>query len=189
MEQTAASIDYSAYVDRPTDDLFARLAALADKQTEAQLSVVRAEIALKEAQEALRKVSEEELPEFMQNVIGAKEITLRDGRKVEVGEVVRAGITKARQAEAFKWLRENGHKRLIKHIIKLEFTKGEDEKATTLTELLKKHGYEADDAESVHAQTLGAFVREKLEEGTLPDEALELLGVHRQNVAKITVKK
>lgn len=177
--------DYAAFTARPTDELFAKLANLVSDQIAAERAVEHAEAALTTAQERLRRVSEVELPEFMENTMGLSETTTRDGVKVKIKEVVRAGITKERAAKALNWLRANGAGALIKRVVSVQFTKGQDANADELTKVIHAAGFEPEDGAGVHAQTLGAWVREKLEAGKLPDEALELLGVHRQKFTKL----
>jgi hypothetical protein len=185
MNQTAAP-DYGDYLERPTDDKFARLAELVKRQQQAEAAVLAAEAKLKEEQGKLRQVKEVELPEFMQKELGLSECATRDGVKVSIEEKVRAGISKERGPQAFAWLRRNGSASLIKHVFKVEFSTGEDDRADALAEVLAREKFEVDDNESVNPQTLAAFVRERLAAGTMPDEALELLGVHRQRFAKLS---
>jgi hypothetical protein len=189
--------DYSSYQELPTDDKFAQLALFVQRQLDAAADVARCERQLAEAQQKLRQLSEVEFPDFMENVMGLSECRTRDGILVSIKEKIRAGIPvkkdPERAARAFKWLRDNGHSRLIKHVIKVELDKGQDGVAEELLKLLKepaeKNHLVLEDATTVHEQTLGAFVREKLEAGQLPDDALELLGVHRQKFASLKLGK
>lgn len=181
--------DYSAFQEKPTDEKFAALGVLVQRQTEAEAMVARREAELKAAQEALRKIKEQEIPEFMEQQLGLEELTLRDGTKIKIDEAVRAGITKERSREALKWLRDpkgGDAPALIKSILKVDFGRGEDEKMQKALATLRAQDLVVEQVEGVHAQTLGAWVREKLAAGKLPDVALELLGVHRQKFAKIT---
>lgn len=177
--------DYSAFQDRPTDDKFAELAKLVRAQIDAENDVLLRQKALEDAQAALKQIKEVQLPEFMENTIGLMECTTREGIKIKIDEVIRASITKEKKAAAHALLKKLGAGAIIKHIIGVAFGKNEDEKAAKLSKLLKDNKYEADDVETVHAQTLGAWVRERLAAGTLPDDAQETLGVHRQKFAKL----
>jgi hypothetical protein len=175
-------MSYADYVDKPTDDKFARLGQLANAQRAAEQLVEQCQKSLKRAQDALRTISESELPELMDE-LGLQDFSTTDGLTIEVRENIRAGISKERGPAAYAWLRSNGHSRLIKHSVTVEFSKDEDDKAKALVERLAKDELQAEDRQAVHPSTLQAFVKQKLQAGE--DLPLELFGVHRQRVAKI----
>lgn len=163
------------------------IVSLAELQLNYQDRVLDLEEELKEAKENLRRVSEKDLPDAMDEA-GVEEFTLKDGRKVVVRKEYYANIPKAHQKVAFSWLRERGHDAIIKRDVTAKFGKGEDEKANKLVKLLKEQfddiGFK--DKESVHFQTLRAFVREQMEEGV--DIPEDIFGIHVRNVAKIGIK-
>ena len=68
-----------------------------------------------------------------------------------------------RKAKAFKWLRDNGLGDIIKNDITVTFGRDEDNKALQYAELAKGQGFEPIQRETVHAVTLKALVRERLE--------------------------
>lgn len=164
-------------------DQLSRLQALAKQQAEAERDVARAEQALKDAKTALREIAEQRIPELMDEY-GVETFTTRAGLHVAIQEIIRASIPKAHTQEAIAWLREHGHAALIKRTVAVQFGAGEDEYAEATHAELERQGYAVQDAAKVHPQTLGAFVRERLEAGEeLPQD---LLGVYRQRVAKIS---
>lgn len=179
--------NYAQFADAPTDDAFKQLAVLADRQLAAEREVVEAEKALAGAQERLKQIKEVELPLHMRDVLGLKEITLRDGRRVEIEEVIQASITEANKGAAFAWLRGNKHGNLIKHQLTVDFAKGQENKALALVKMLAGLGHEVGNKQSVHAQTLKAFVREKLKNGEVIPE--DLFSVHRQQHASIKARE
>lgn len=155
----------------------AELQKLADLQARRETEVAEAELVLTKAKESLRDVAERLLPEAMDRV-GMTEFSTSTGLRVKIKEDVRASIPKARESEAFQWLRDHNHGSLIKRKVTVEFGRGEDERAGSLEKLLAESGFEFDDKTSVNFQTLGAFVRESLAEGVeLP---MDVFGVHRQ---------
>tara|TARA_R100001594_G_scaffold78294_3_gene112872 strand:- start:6129 stop:6677 length:549 start_codon:yes stop_codon:yes gene_type:complete len=142
------------------------------------------EKSLKEVKEALRRNTEEDIPNALEE-FGMTEIKTKDGSSISVKQIYRGHISKANQGKAFEWLRDNNHGDLIKNEIKVSFGKGEDFEALDTKEYLNKRGQSFTDREYVHPQTLNAFVREQTEAGKpLADD---LLGVHIGRVA--TIKK
>lgn len=160
-----------------------RISKLAKLQIKYEDEVEKAEANLKQAKENLRKVAEVDLPEAMESV-EMEEFKLEDGSKIKIDTKYQAGISAANTAKAFAWLRKHNLDSMIKHQVTVEFGKGEDKKAKAALKLMQTKGYRHKDKQSVHNQTLKAFVREQLEAGA--DLPLDLFGVVRQTVAKIT---
>ena len=158
------------------------LAVLARHQMEAQQLVEEREAKLQAAKAALRELEEETIPEAMEE-IGLDKVVTADGLEVEVVAVTRASIPKANTAKALAWLRKHGFGKLIKS--ELIVVPGDEDERTELLEVLD--GRQVAAKEGVHAQTLGAWVREQLEEGRNVPE--KLFGVYRQRKSKITVKE
>ena len=149
-------------------------------ETEKNLKIK--EDAVKTTKDHLRKLVEEDLPNKLAE-IGLSKVETTNGDKVEIKPFYRGHISKERMAEAFKWLRKNNHGDMIKNEIKTVFGKGEDGKSITLKKLLNDSGISFTDKESVHPQSLNAFIREQTEKGkALPHD---LLGVHIGQIAKI----
>ncbi len=182
---TEAQNDYLKYVGATSSGDLAQLQELADQQAAAEAKVARIEAELTAAREEVRDLSERQLPELMDQ-IGLETFRTRSGLTIDVKETIRASIPKARSARAFAWLKANGHEAMIKRVVAVSFGKGEDAKAEALREALESE-FDVEDKASVHPSTLSAWVREKLAKGEeLP---LELFGVHRQRVSKITTGK
>ena len=159
----------------------AQVAKLAKQQLAAEHEVELKELELKTAKEKLRVICEETIPSTMEE-LGLEKVETKDGLTVEVKDTLRASITKANESGAFAWLRGHGHAALIKQ--QLVVIPADAKERTALEKKLAKHQYEAKD--SVHANTLSAWVREMMEKGeTVPEK---LLGVYRQRVSKVTVK-
>lgn len=139
---------------------------------------------LKNRKEDLRKLQEQTLPDALIE-LGLSEVALENGVKIETKQFYRASIPKAKEDEAFAWLRDNGHGDLVKHVVSLRFDREEDEQARELIEDLRDKGLDPENKQSVHPMTLRAFARERIEAGE--DIPHDLLGVYVGQQA--TVKK
>lgn len=179
---------YAAYSDTgaKSEGELAELSRLAESQVRAQQAVTDAEAALVKAQQVLKDIAERQVPELMDK-LGLAEFRTTSGATVEIEEQIRASIPAPRKFEAFAWLRANNHAALIKRLVSVDFSKGEDEKAAKLLKQLQADGFSVEDKESVHNSTLVSWVSKKLKAG---DEfPLDLFGVFRQRVSKVATKK
>lgn len=175
--------DYSGFQKTSEGDM-AQLAVLAAQQLEEETAVAQLEDDLKAAKKQLAITKEFSIPELMDK-LHLTEFSTTSGLKIKVKETIRAAISKANQADAYAWLRANGHEALIRRKIIVEFGVGEDAEAAAALEALQEQELQIDDDASVHTQTLGKFVREML--GSGQDVPIELFGIHRQRVSAVTV--
>ena len=136
-----------------------RLSNLVKALRIAEQAVVDSETLLKNAKETYNQISEQTIPELMQQ-LELEEIKLRTGEKLSVAKVYHAKIPANREEEAFEWLRDNELGSIIKDIV------------------IKKT--------NVHHQTLKAVVKERYEDGKDIPEVL--FGIYVKNVTKITNK-
>jgi hypothetical protein len=178
-EDTTADIELTV-----SDSALGKLSALANKQLEIERWIEAQQERLKLATDALRRVREVELPEALDEA-GVSKFTLSDGSTVSVSPYYSASIPADRKAEAFQWLDRNGFGDLIKTEVVTRFGRGEIDQARELSRNLKDQGYEAENKDSVHAQTLKAFIREQIESGGVA-VPLDLFGAYvgRQTVIK-----
>jgi hypothetical protein len=168
-------IDMEQDVPVPKQEDLAGIAELAERQVNLQGIVAELENQLSMKKEELKQVAEIELPESMLN-LGLSSFSLSDGTKLSIKTFYRGSIPKAREYEAFSWLKDNGHEDLIKNEVKSTFGKGEDINANNLMLILKQEGFDYENKKAVHPSTLKAFVKEQMEHGkTLP---LDILGVY-----------
>lgn len=166
-----------------SDDELSSVSALAALQLKLESELAAAEAEVERVKDALREITEQKLPEAMMN-IGMESFSLKDGTYVSVTKFYRASISEDRASEAYAWLRENNYADLIKREIKTKFGKGEDQRAMKLAMTLAKMKIPFEDKESVHPQTLKAFVREMVEGGK--EFPMDLLGVYIGNKSKVT---
>jgi hypothetical protein len=158
---------------------------LARAMLDADKEVEKAEFLLKAAKEKLRVLTEETIPSVMQE-LGLTSLVLDTGQKLSVKQDVYASIPSGNKREAYDWLNENGFGGLIKISVDVEYGKGEAELAIALFKELQERGLSANAEESVHAQTLKAFLREQVASGaSIP---MDLFGARPVWVAKVTNK-
>jgi len=180
------SADYLAIAKNSvaaSTEKMAQLQGLAEEQAGIEKELAQAERLLANIQARWRDVAERRLPELMDD-IGLADFKTSTGLQIKVNETIRASIPKPKAPEAFAWLIEHKHESLIKRTVSVTFGKGEEKEAKEFTDHLKSDlRMEYGDKASVHAATLSAFVKEKLEAGE--DIPLDLFGVFRQRVSKI----
>lgn len=163
-----------------------QLQQLAEQQAAYELEIAELEGKINKARENQRALAERKIPELMDQ-IGMAEFKTASGLIVKVEEKIRASITKAKAPLAFSWLKKNGHASMIKRVVSIAFGMGEDEEAEELWSDLNNKGFIVEDKASVHPSTLSSFAKEKLSNGE--EIPLDLLGVHRQRVCKISAAK
>ena len=140
------------------------VAGLARKIKQQQDKVERLDRELKDEKQALLKLTDEDLPSTMAD-LGLSKFSLDDGSTVEVKPTYGASILVKDRPAAYEWLRENGFDDSIKNDISCQFGRGEDDQASAFHAFASQQGYPADQNESIHASTLKAFVKERIETG------------------------
>lgn len=172
-----------------TDDDKKRIANLAFQLVNLEKELADLEENLRAKKEQVRRVTEQDLPEAMDK-IGMAEFKLTDGTKIGVSKFYNASISEERKPEAFGWLEDNGHASIIKTEVSVKFGKGELELAKEFLEFARGwNGANIDPGldQSVHWQTLRAFVKEQVESGaSLP---FDTFGVYIGRKAKVTLPK
>jgi len=141
---------------------------------------------LKRKKEAADKISEEVIPEIMEQM-KLKTLKLQDGSAIEVKEIYGASIPVANREGAYKWLRDNDLGDLIKNEITVSFGRGEDNKASNYANLARENGFEPAQKLKVEPMTLKAVYRDRVEKKLdLPSEHFNLF---KGNKTKITRSK
>lgn len=177
-------VDMEEDAGRVSSTSVAELRILIGKQVEVETTIATLTASLKEQQKELDSLTMQVIPAFFDQV-GVKEITLPDGTKVTVEEKVYPNISKADWPAAYAWLKKNKLESLVKNEMKVEFGKGEEEKAEELIEYLVTHSVENfTNKQYVHPQTLGAFVRERLAEGKDIPASISVNPVRKSVVTK-----
>lgn len=167
------------------DNILAQISATARDILDAQQAVTDAEAELKTAQNLLRALQENTMPDLMA-AAGQEKLTTIDGLIVEIKSNVRGQPTKENESKAFAWLRSKGQGGVIKSEIKADLGKVDKDKVQAAVSALAAQGVRAGVKEGVHWQTLAALVREMLARGD--DVPLDLLGVHISKLAEVKPK-
>lgn len=150
------------------------LAAMAEYQVTLEEEKEHIEKYLKELNEKIQKVSEQDIPNKMFEC-GMSEFKLTNGRKITVKKFYSAKITEENKPAAFSWLYSNGFADIIKHNITVPLGKGSSEVTDVLTKFLSEQKIAYADEENVHPQTLKSFVKEQVEAGSdLPLETFKV---------------
>ena len=161
-------------LELPTNESLSGVQKLANDILAAQASVENLEKDLKAAKQALLKLTDEDLPSQMAE-IGLTNFTLADGSTVEIKETYGARIKKSDEAKAFDWLRAHGEGDIIKNTVTVRFGKEQDNEAMALVDELRSKHWEPEAKQEVHAGTLKAWVKGRIEDGKTLD--MDLFGV------------
>ena len=156
------------------DEDLGSVAALAKRAKVLEREIDDLEKSLNERKEQQRKLLEESIPNML-GELGMKDFTMSDGSKITVKPFYSASIKEENRAQAYEWLRDNGHDDIIKNTVSVRFGRGEDELCDTLLNLLREQNYPVEQAQKIEPQTLKAWVREQVERGNaIPTELFGL---------------
>lgn len=162
------------------------ISELCNRLLDLQEQARRIEDNLKSKNDEIRVLSEQEIPNLMQEA-GVSEFKLADGSSVSVKPFYAAKIPVSKTDEAFQWLTGNGYGDLIKNTVSLNFGKSEDNVANSLVEDLKSKGHNVSQKKKVEPQTLKAFVKEAIQNGQ--NVPMDLFGVYISNKTTIKTKE
>ena len=180
--------DYSDFQDdsaKNTDDVLGRISKLADEMHDISKQIAEADLRTKNLKECHRQIAEEQLPELFAEV-GMSELKTKSGLPLKLKNVVHTSISKGRKPTAIAWLDEHGQGGMVKRCVTIDFDKTQEDKVKALLRLIGR-GWPNNRVElDVHASTVKAFVKRRLEDGEeLP---LDIFGVHCVDVVEISSK-
>lgn len=158
------------------------VAELAKQAISIEREIEDLEKVVAERKEALRNLTEERIPDALKE-IGMSKFEMTDGSIIEVKPFYSASIPADRRGEAYEWLRAHGYDDIIKNTVSVQFGRGEDDAAGELINVIRKQGLLPDQAEKIESQTLKAWVREMVEQGT--EFPTDLFGAYTGLKAKI----
>lgn len=161
------------------------MSALARALKDADENVELLDTTLKAAKERARFLREETIPSAMQE-LGLEFIGLDTGEKLAIKQDVYASIPSDKKNEAYDWLDEHGFGGLLKVEVSVSFGSGERDASVELLQELQGRGLQVGFDQSVHAQTLKAFLREQIKSAA--EIPLELFGARPVWTTKITKK-
>lgn len=146
------------------DDELRIVATLAKRQVEIEREIVATELRLEKLKKALFRVQCIDLPSALAE-FSLDEIKLTEGAFIVVKKHYFASIPKEKEAEAFSWLEKHSLDSVIKNVVKCEFGKGENDKATLAMEQLSELGFQPEQKRAVHPMTLKSVVKDLFERG------------------------
>ena len=131
-----------------------------------------AEQFLKSIKSQRHKIVTEIAPDLMDEM--SIEKVQVDGVTVTKRTMVHASIPVANREEAFTWLRDRNLDDIIKNDVNVTFGRGQDNVAGDFMEEMRRNGLDPRLKTHIHAQTLKAFIKERITEGKEID--LDLFG-------------
>ena len=168
--------------DKVSQEKGSTLSTLVRQSMEIDEEIAATEQQLKNLKFRKRKVNEEDIPALM-NEMGMDSIEV-DGNKVKLRQFVHARISEEKRDEAFAWIRSIGEGDIIKNDVTVSFNAGQDNVAGAVVDELRTKGLDPSQKTYVHAQTLKAWVKGRIEKGKEID--FDTFGVHVGNEAKIS---
>ena len=185
-EELTGTASVEEWTEQSSNEELASISGLAQQLLVVQKDIEEKKLELKELENQFRQISESSLPEALQSA-NLSEIVLSDGTKLSVAPFYKGHISEKNRPAALDWLMQNGHGGLIKNEISLKFGRDEDERAQDTIASLQQRGLSPSVKQGVHAQTLNAFVKERLTNGK--DIPSEIFGIYVGSRAKIERKR
>ena len=180
-EEMFADADTLGGVDADTGKQLSSLVRLLNN---VQQQIDDAEQHLKALKQEKQRISFEQIPMLMDEM-GIERVDV-DGATVQLKPFVSASIPADRKQDAFNWLREHGLDDIIKNDIIVSFGRGQDNAAGDVMYDLEQKGFHPEQKTHIHAMTLKAFVRERVEKG-LPID-LDMFGAYVARTADVKRK-
>lgn len=202
----SGDIDFAADKDAPVSaETLSQIFDLVETMQILEDRIKKGVALMKELVEAHAKIERLDLPELMESA-HLKELPIPKGGTLKVTPIIKASlpskgaIDKARgekQEElqerldaGLAWLRANKAEGLIKEIFTADLGKDKSKVAAAMAKIAQANNVACDTAESVHAGTLSAYVKEQIqmEKGgkVIP---MDIFAVFTGSQAKITKAK
>lgn len=194
-QQPTISDDYDYGSDADPDErAVARAFSELDRLT---LRAERVSAQRKKAEEELDRLKKAESDLLMRQIpelcarMRLDDCTTASGIQVKIKKDIRASLpghdrVEARQG-ALAWLVSHGHGGVIKNQVSVALARGEDTRADELVIELRARGLAVEAKKDVHAQTLGALVRELMAEGQIVPR--DIFNLFDNRVAKLSRTK
>lgn len=176
MEQDAAT------KPEASNEQLTELSVMIENMRDKEKVLAELEERVKSVKAEVDDFSKNRIPDFF-DMIGMDEMKLATGEKISIKRGFAAHISKANQDVAYAWLRKNNHAGIIKNSLTVDIKKGDEDEVKNLQQVLIERGLTFSRKESVHGQTLKAFVTEQMTAGTdLPQTEF---GIHPLRETKI----
>jgi hypothetical protein len=186
------AFDYGTDGD-PDQEAVARAFVELDKLT---LQAERLTAQRKKVEEQLQKCKQAEeqlLNKDIPELLGKMRLdacVTASGIEVKVKREIKASLPGHDRVEArmgaFRWLIEHGHGGVIKNQVSIALDRGEDTRADELVVELRGKGFDVESKKDVHAQTLGALVRELVADGKIVPR--DFFNLFDMRIAKLSRK-
>ena len=172
----------------PTEQQLSSISLWASKALELHANIEQVEEHLGFLKKELQIIEEVNLPQALLEA-GLEEFKLKGGTKISIEEVLQGGLSKDEEKRAFTldWIIKEGGGDIIRDHFEIDYPKGRLSEAEVLRKLLISNRISFDEFESIHAQTMKAFLREKMKGGTIPP--FEDMGIRYFKKANIKVAK
>lgn len=185
--------DYSADIEPPKEEAFARLDKLIVQMHKHDRRVAELTTALAEETAAAKLHKEKLIPELMES-IGLKDATTASGLKVKLKDDITCGLASGdkdpvKRARGLAYLEQEGFHDLIKNKFVIEFDRADEAWANKFEAQMRKRKRQLDynRTKDVNFQTLSKWARDRLAEGkAVPADDFNF---NRRNVAEVTVPK
>jgi|TARA_R100000656_G_C3928635_1_gene124334 hypothetical protein len=181
-----ANTSSSDKIDKLEDGKLDKVSRLANEAARLQEDVDNAEDLYKNFKKSLKKVTDELLPDAMEE-LGIENLTLSDGSRIEIKPVYSATILVDKKEEAFKFIRQCGDDDIIKNNVTVTFGRGEMNEAEAFTEWVADKGLIPNQTQKIEPSTLRAWFKSRVEDG-LP-VTTDAITTYMSNHAKITRKR
>jgi len=142
---------------------------------------------VKKVNNRITNIERKDLPDMFSQA-GISSVTVEADRNhrsfvAERGTVYTAKIPDEKRMDAFQWFEQQGHGDLIKSMINIVFGMQEHEERLRVMKLLDNNHIQYYTNESIHHQTLKAFVKREITGGRIVPQ--DLLGVYIFDEVKI----
>lgn len=152
-----------------------RISEAVEQLQEGKAEVERLEIELTKAKARVKELSEETVPGIMAEM-GVKSLALETGETVTVVPDFFISVRADAVDEAMQWFVKNDASAIIDVTVIADFEKGDHDGAEAAAKALREAGlnsmYELKIKRGIHAQTLKAFFKPRIEAGEATPEHL-----------------
>lgn len=179
---------FDQVVTAPTEKELKSVEVQVNKAIDLMKAIVEGEEHLKGMVAELHKITSTILPDTMA-AARCEEFKTKEGVKVTIKDYINGSLPKdpEKRRKALEWFHEIGAEQLIRSKVEIDLPPGESKEGKKVKSLLQKNKVAFDEEQTVHAQTLQAFARERMANGE--KTPYELLGLHVGRAAKITLPK
>lgn len=177
--------DYADYLnDAPTDQGVSTLSNLGKQLVDAEVKVLEAEKALKQAQLLKQDIEERMIPEAMREA-GVEELKLAGGVVIGIKPILSVTVKKENKQRVLNWLEKSGHAGIIKRTLKVAFRKDQQKDADNLIKVLvEDHKMPTKEEREYASATLKKIVKDRREAGQYVPEIITVYSAEKAEIVK-----